>query len=547
MDGIVKLIGGAVGYSVGAIAVLAAAVVAVVFLFALIFSVGSKINSLRRRLIASTKVVAKEGLISVENVELVFTEIEKLPEPVIRGWRCFMDKRQNYPSDYIPARDVLSDKAYSGRHTFGRYFMLLGGLFALIFAAMLSLKIFPSEGVSVSVDAALSLLAPIFLYAVCVVLVGAVYRKELKRLTLAYSSFQDALDDAVVIFEAPSKDTLTEEIKETNAKIAELLGQKKNDGKAVFREPNLLASRENLNAPEDTPWHDSVTDLADDEEKEEKPIEESKSHALAIIPTEPVALPLQIEHKEETPKEKEAEKARPTEVIHLAGKAFYEPEEENPVAAAANFYEEKKAEVEKPAAEEKEKPAAAAVEVKENKAAEEKTQVIEKLVAVDNSEAIIAAIKQLMAEYGLAAKQPHHHEEKHAEAVPKDIPTAEIVPRVEEQYEYVYEEPRRGRHRNEPEEEVMATEEEEPVNIFVNLSKEEEERILANLIEIVDQAIHDPTITDEDIEAIMEYLETAKTTAFKDDRDQEILTECIYLIVDEYYGDVRQKRRGGDA
>ena len=102
-------------------------------------------------------------------------------------------------------------------------------------------------------------------------------------------------------------------------------------------------------------------------------------------------------------------------------------------------------------------------------------------------------------------------------------------PEEEPEQEPVEEEPVEEPAEEEPEKEYEAPE------IYIPQTKEEEERYLAILNVVVDEAIADPNTTKEDLEEIAVLIATAKQEGFREEEDQAILEECLYKLADVYF------------
>lgn len=216
------------------LAIIGGIVIFLVFLIALLVASGSKINTLRKRLLSSTMAIGAVQMVSEENVEIVYKELERLPEPVSKGWSCFMDQRFGYPSDYIPAKDVLSNRIYKGKNTVGLVMLNLFTLIVLCFGAFIvtglcasdiqsvGLKDFTNDFVLIS-SIISTILIPILVWFVSYLLLSLRYNRQLKRLEMTYSSFQDILDDKVVIYASEEEAFVSENLDEIKKKVDELV------------------------------------------------------------------------------------------------------------------------------------------------------------------------------------------------------------------------------------------------------------------------------------------------------------------------------------
>lgn len=76
----------------------------------------------------------------------------------------------------------------------------------------------------------------------------------------------------------------------------------------------------------------------------------------------------------------------------------------------------------------------------------------------------------------------------------------------------------------------------EPATPAPQTEREEEESKLKGLVDIVNAAIADDSgTTKEDLSELMKIIKEAKSNGFPDPKDQAVLEECIYNIMDYYY------------
>lgn len=194
------------------LAIIGGLVVLAFFFFALIFSARSRVNVLRRQFLAASGKINAMGNVDDENVRRLYEELQSLPEAVTAGWGKFLEQKTGYPSDYIPAKDVLGEGEYSGKNSAVKVMFRIFGCFAVcVLTALLDVGLFEEDWASVGIaDFATSdftlavsvltvVLIPLTVFLICNALLTHVYNKQTKRLRLVFSSFQDALDDKVVI------------------------------------------------------------------------------------------------------------------------------------------------------------------------------------------------------------------------------------------------------------------------------------------------------------------------------------------------------------
>ncbi len=216
------------------LAIVGGILILVVFLIALLAAAGSKINSLRKRLLSSTKTIGAAGIISEENVEIVYNELAKLPEPVTKGWSSFMDQRYGYPSDYMPANDVLNLRTYKAKNTVGKVVLNLLSLAVLCLISLIAVDICYADFIRVGIvdftsnfalvaSILATALVPCLVWLICYLLICLRYDKQLKRLELTYASFQDILDEKIVIYAAEEEEFVSENLEEIKKQVDELV------------------------------------------------------------------------------------------------------------------------------------------------------------------------------------------------------------------------------------------------------------------------------------------------------------------------------------
>lgn len=226
------------------LALIGGVIIFLVFLIALLVATGSKINALRKKLLASTKVLGAMQMVNEENVDVVYKELSTLPESVTKGWGCFMDQRFGYPSDYIPAKDILENKNFKGKNTVGKVLLNLVTLIVLCVGAVLVTNICVGDLQSVGLkdftaNFALvasiisTLLIPVLAWFISFLLLNFRYSRQLRRLEMTYASFQDMLDEKVVIYGSEEEEFVSENLEEIKKKVDELVAGRMGDVEIV--------------------------------------------------------------------------------------------------------------------------------------------------------------------------------------------------------------------------------------------------------------------------------------------------------------------------
>ncbi len=218
--------------------------VLLVFLIALLVAAGSKINSLRKRILSSTKQIGAVEMVGEENIDVVYNELAKLPEPISKGWSCFMDQRFGYPSDYMPAKDILSLRTYKAKNTVGKVMLNIFSLAVLCLIALFAVDLCYADYTRVGIadfttnftlvaSILATILVPSLVWLISGLLLGLRYDRQLKRLELTYSSFQDILDDKVVVYATEEEAFVSENLDEIKKKVDELVAGRMEDIEVV--------------------------------------------------------------------------------------------------------------------------------------------------------------------------------------------------------------------------------------------------------------------------------------------------------------------------
>ena len=260
------------------LALIGGIIIFLVFLIALLVAAGSKINTLRKNLLASTKVIGSLQMVSEENVDVVYKELSALPESITKGWGCFMDQRFGYPSDYIPAKEILDNRSYKGKNTIGLVLLNLVTLIVLCFGSILvtgicvndlqgvGIKDFTDNFVLVSSIIA-TLLIPLLAWFISYLLLKLRYNRQLKRMEMTYASFQDILDEKVVIYASEEEEFVSENLEEIKKKVDELVLGRMDDLEIV----EVISSPKVEDIEEFVPAVEEVAPVIDIVEVEEEP------------------------------------------------------------------------------------------------------------------------------------------------------------------------------------------------------------------------------------------------------------------------------------
>ncbi len=209
----------------------------ILFLICFGISHGGNIAKYTKLLIAGSKKFAEIGTITDENVGIVYDELQKHPEPVHTGWQVFLDQRVGVPSDYFPARNVLTAREYNGKRTLGKsLFLILGtivwvliGLIGYYYYTSYSVEGFDSTLVTDIILALEFLIIPIGTFIIFSLSLDIVYGKKAKRLGLAYASFCETLDACVVVTDKEEDAFVSDNLAEINKRVEELVAGRLDD------------------------------------------------------------------------------------------------------------------------------------------------------------------------------------------------------------------------------------------------------------------------------------------------------------------------------
>lgn len=310
------------------IAVIGVIVTAVIFVLAILISSFSRINGLRKKLISVTKTIAATERVDEENVESIYTELKRLPEAVEKGWGRFLEEKNGYPSDYMPAHDVLDSREYTGKNTFGKAFFCVLSVVWWVIASIMMIGVCKGDLASVGIEdftAEFSLVAsiittvllPVAFFVFFYFLLDYAYGKQRKRLELCYASFQDILDARVVIAQKAEEPYAGDELEDIKAKVDELMAGRMEDSAEdaeVFAVPesDVLAEAEEL--PEEEEAVEEVEEV-----EEEEPVEEE------VQPEEEAAAE-EAEEEIYVPMTKEEEARYLSVLLIVVDKALADPE-----------------------------------------------------------------------------------------------------------------------------------------------------------------------------------------------------------------------------
>ena len=283
--------------------VIGAILLLVLFLICLGLSSAGKIAKYTKLLIAGSKKIAAMEPITDENVDVVYDELKQHPDAVSSGWSLFMDQRVGVPSDYFPARNVLSSGEFSGKRTLGKSVFVILGTIVWALIALLGYyyctKINPASidvGTAAGIILALEfLIIPIGVFIIFCLSLDIVYGKKIRRLSMAYASFCEILDERVVVSDKEEDTFVSDNLAEINKRVEELIAGRLDDEMIeVITVPKVV------DPADDIPSVEEVLKSVGIEEKpvEQAPVEEPKEEENPLTP-EQIALLDDTQGKEE--------------------------------------------------------------------------------------------------------------------------------------------------------------------------------------------------------------------------------------------------------
>lgn len=212
-------------------------VLLVLFFVCWAISSASNISKYTKQLIAGSRKFAETGPITDENVDVVYEELKKHPEAVSNGWSVFLEQRVGAPSDYFPARDVLSSRELNGKHTVGASLFTILGTIVWALIGLLGYfyydKYNPGSldlGTVASVIMMLEfLIIPVGLFIILRLSLDIIYGKKAKRMSLAYTSFCETLDNCCVVTDKEEESFVSDNLAEINRRVEELIAGRMDD------------------------------------------------------------------------------------------------------------------------------------------------------------------------------------------------------------------------------------------------------------------------------------------------------------------------------
>ncbi|MBR1747519.1 MAG: hypothetical protein IJ735_04835 [Clostridia bacterium] len=269
------------------LAAIGAILVVIAFLIAWAISAGSKMKSLRKRILSAIKRLNEVERIDEGNVDLVYAELKNLPEGVTKGWGNFMAQRNDYPSNFISKAESLGENKYSGKNTAGKVFFAV--VSAIVWALVAVTASFICQDADFAVQAfedtlvasiLCAVLIPVAVFVIFWFVLVAIYNAQRKRVELNFSSFLDLLDEKVLIAPIEEEPYRQDDLEDVAKQVDELTdGRMEDEGE------------ETLTMPE--PVEEEVVE----EPVEEEPVEEAPVEEEAPAEEEPAPLTREEEER----------------------------------------------------------------------------------------------------------------------------------------------------------------------------------------------------------------------------------------------------------
>lgn len=311
------------------LAVIGGLLITAIFLIALIISAGSKINGLRKRLISVTVRLANTERVDEDNVDAVYSELKRLPESVAYGWGRFLEQKSGYPSDYIPSRDVITEREYGGKNAAGKVIFTVLSVIVWALTAILVTAVCKTDLASVGlvdftnnfslVGSILStVLIPVAVFVIFYFVMAHVYKKQRRRLEMCFASFQDILDEKVMVSEKEEVEYEDDELGDITQKVEELIDGRMDDEGVV----------EVITVPSPLPREEeTIAEENDEEIVFEEVVEPVAEIPVAVeVPVEEAAAEDAAEQIEEVPMTKEEEARYLAVLLTVVDRAMQDPE-----------------------------------------------------------------------------------------------------------------------------------------------------------------------------------------------------------------------------
>lgn len=300
----------------------------IVFIISALLTLGSKIKGLTKKLLEVVITTVKMDRVDEENVEVFKAELLKLPESVNDGWGRFMEQRVGYPSDYMKEKSVLDENYYTTQNTAGKIVFKVFGALIIALIAVLTVFLCATDASNIGlkdfvdnfkVVGALisSVLLPVLFFIIFDIIIFAIYRKQRNRLQLTYKTFQDTLDEKVVIYASDEEEFTSENLDEITKNIEQIIAQRMDNKEIieVITAPKLNAMESNVEQAVE------IMPVEEEEVVATQPIskEEQRNYLVVLISI--------VENAIADPEVKTEDLEQIAELIYTNLGAFDEPED----------------------------------------------------------------------------------------------------------------------------------------------------------------------------------------------------------------------------
>lgn len=218
--------------SIGVLCVLA------IYLLSLIIKKKNPTEKFNQQLLEATDFLVSGENITEENAEQLNDRIKLMPESVQKGWGCFLEQRNGYPSDFISLNDTIHDKKTNKKDRTGIVFLNFFSIIVIVFTiwmeymlnknaslSTLGLVDFTENFILIAAIIA-TFCAPLLAFVVFRILLNIGYNKQYKTLIQNFTQFQNVLDSKVLIYNGPEEeDFVSENRTQIDAAIAELMAK----------------------------------------------------------------------------------------------------------------------------------------------------------------------------------------------------------------------------------------------------------------------------------------------------------------------------------
>lgn len=253
-----------------ALYIAAAGVVGVllVFFIALIAKGNGKSKKFGNLLQDAKAYINKLQVVDESNVDQLYSKIKVMPRAINTGWAAFISQQTGYPSDYITDKECLDARKNNLSFSAGRGFFVAASVIIFCLCSVLSaiscldiinsrIPLLPNATL-ISITILATAAAPIIAFVILLAILNGSYKRSYRKLAAAFIGFQDALDNAVIIFREEQDEFVSENIEEINSVIEEIVANKLNNTEVIELITTPRLSIEDLPAEQPAPQEAAV-------------------------------------------------------------------------------------------------------------------------------------------------------------------------------------------------------------------------------------------------------------------------------------------------